>query len=267
MFTTRIYFPLGQLQPRYDDDLVVEPAMEMRNGLPASLQSVSLFLTANGLPSHLRVTLAATEVEEPPAPSLKDAHNYAGRALNALQLLKWPSLEFFRPAVGIFSFRSTQRAEEPYRCGVEFQEIEQKIDPAVWSNFVNKDEEYQIGLRLLADARNWSLPLPFRFLSYYKLLERAYRVQRVWKPEFDSLLKKYEEKWKALGVSNSSLKVFIHSTRDRCAHIQTGNEDVLGVLSADSTVGARIGRSLGLINEMMNDVPPVGTPIVIERRT
>ena len=87
-------------------------------------------------------------------------------------------------------------------------------------------------IKLLADAQMPLLPLQYRYLSLYKILELEFRVEGRW-IGLQELLEPYDRSYKALNLSLRSLPNLIHEMRDKCAHIKVGGNDSLGIVGLD----------------------------------
>ncbi|MCK1293999.1 hypothetical protein [Bradyrhizobium sp. 30] len=81
--------------------------------------------------------------------------------------------------------------------------------------------------KLLGDSNQPTLPLQYKYLSLYKILEHEFRVGKKW-PGLRAVLAPWVLEFQSLAVSRQSLDNFIHDLRDRCAHIKTGNSGELG---------------------------------------
>jgi hypothetical protein len=87
-------------------------------------------------------------------------------------------------------------------------------------------------IKLLADSQMPLLPLQYRYLSLYKILELEFRVAGRW-IGLQKLLEPYNDDYKALNISERPLPNLIHQMRDRCAHIKVGGNDSLGIIGLD----------------------------------
>jgi hypothetical protein len=101
---------------------------------------------------------------------------------------------------------------------------------------------YRHLMKLLADAQLPTLPLQYRYLSLYKILELEFRVNRRW-GGLNEILKPYEQEYVAMNVSPLALVNIIHAMRDKCAHIKVGANDSLGIVGLDGP-DAKIVTSL-----------------------
>lgn len=92
--------------------------------------------------------------------------------------------------------------------------------------------------KLLGDSQHPALPLQYRYLSLYKMLEHEFRIGKKW-PNLRTALAHLDEEFRSLKISSRSLDNFIHDLRDRCAHIKIGNSGDLG-LTGLSTEDAEV---------------------------
>jgi hypothetical protein len=88
-------------------------------------------------------------------------------------------------------------------------------------------------IKLLADVQTPALPLQYRYLSLYKILELEFRTARRWGTAFDKTMTAYAAEYRKLNISHQTLTNLIHAMRDKCAHIKTGGKDSLGIVGLD----------------------------------
>jgi len=86
--------------------------------------------------------------------------------------------------------------------------------------------------KLLADAQTPLLPLQYRYLSLYKILELEFRAAGRW-VGLQELLASYNDEYKAMKISTRSLTNLVHEMRDKCAHIKVGGNDSLSIVGLD----------------------------------
>jgi hypothetical protein len=131
-----------------------------------------------------------------------------------------------------------------------------KIDVDLIRNFFIASRGLRVMLTLVTDATHPMTPLPFKYLSLYKVLELEMRAKGRW-IGLQELLVKFEKDFKALEISKAKLINFLHRYRDKCAHIRTGGLDELGLTgleSADSkTVRAFLPLFRRIVVTMLND--------------
>jgi hypothetical protein len=97
-----------------------------------------------------------------------------------------------------------------------------KLDCANISTVFEHTLELMPLFKLLADTQQPILPMPYRYLSVYKVLELEFRSGKKW-PGLKALLAPYEDEYQKLGLSSRTFENFIHEMRDRCAHIKLGD--------------------------------------------
>lgn len=125
-------------------------------------------------------------------------------------------------------------------------------------------------VRLLVDAHDLSIPLQYRYLSLYKILELQLKRGQVW--DLDALDRCIQssgiDAYRPLGVTRTS-KRWIHELRDKCAHINNGRgagvtsldkETYTVILSAMPLIGRVVTVTLGpyanMFASLLNGTPP-----------
>lgn len=91
---------------------------------------------------------------------------------------------------------------------------------------------YRHELRLLVDGNDRRLPVQYRYLSLYKMLEHEFKSKGQWQTrKLDDFLNKYADRFPKSGQFATPARR-LHALRDKCAHIKTGRfKEVLGVTS------------------------------------
>jgi len=106
--------------------------------------------------------------------------------------------------------------------------------------------------KLLADAQTPRLPLQYRYLSLYKILELEFRVVGHW-IGLRELLAPYEADYKALNLSDRKLPNLIHEMRDKCAHIKLGGNDSLGIIGLDGSDATIVNALVRLLYRIITN--------------
>jgi hypothetical protein len=97
--------------------------------------------------------------------------------------------------------------------------------------------------KLLADTQQPILPMPYRYLSAYKVLELEFRSGKKW-PGLKSVLAPYEEEYRKLELSGRTFENLLHEMRDKCAHIKLGDDsDSFGITGLS-------GRDLSAVEKL-----------------
>jgi hypothetical protein len=111
----------------------------------------------------------------------------------------------------------------------------------------------RVQLSLLAEAAHPATPPSFKYLCYYKILELELRQNRKWVGLVEHL-KDYEQSFEKLKIGTARLTNFLHSYRDKCAHIKTGGRDELGLTGMGSIDAEVVGRFLPLLHKIVIDL-------------
>jgi len=111
---------------------------------------------------------------------------------------------------------------------------------------------YRPLIKLLADSQMPLLPLQYRYLSLYKILELEFRVARRW-IGLQKLLEPYDDDYKALNISERPLPNLIHQMRGKCAHIKVGGNDSLGIIGLDGPDAKIVTELVKLLRRILTD--------------
>ncbi len=111
---------------------------------------------------------------------------------------------------------------------------------------------YRPLIKLLADAQMPSLPLQYRYLSLYKILELEFRMAGRW-VGLQKLLVLYDDDYKALNISTRSLPNLIHEMRDKCAHIKVDGNDDLGIVGLDGPDAKIVAELAKLLRRILTN--------------
>lgn len=110
--------------------------------------------------------------------------------------------------------------------------------------------EHRPLIMLLADATSPTLPLQYRYLSLYKILELEFRAAGRWSG-LDEVLAPYFDKYRERNISTRSLPNLVHEMRDKCAHIKVGGNDSIGILGLSGEDAATVRRLMVLLREIV----------------
>ncbi|MFK4653657.1 hypothetical protein ABIF97_003591 [Bradyrhizobium japonicum] len=128
-----------------------------------------------------------------------------------------------------------------------------KFDPIGLRSVLAATSSLRVHMSLLSEAGHYTTPLPFKFLCYYKILELELRSKKKWNGLIEYLAA-YETEFKSLELGMPTLVAFIHSYRDKCAHIKIGSEDELGLVGMGSKDAALVTKFLPLFNKLVVDL-------------
>lgn len=92
------------------------------------------------------------------------------------------------------------------------------------------------------------MPLQYRYLSLYKLLELEFKKKKKWTKQIEELTDRFEEEFRTLGQKKNLIN-YIHSLRDRCAHVKT-TKGFIAVTQLSNKDMLEIDRFLPLMTKM-----------------
>jgi hypothetical protein len=139
----------------------------------------------------------------------------------------------------------------PHAVGLEIQEIDHvTYNPASTRELFVQSLDTREHLRLFVDGADKRIPLQYRFLSFYKLLELLFRENGYWRTAaLEALTSKYAQDFRSAGIDGSFVAK-LHSYRDRCAHIRTGakgTKQVMGVTHLRLEDASQVERMLPIL--------------------
>ncbi|MBT9549580.1 MAG: hypothetical protein IV088_01920 [Hydrogenophaga sp.] len=118
-------------------------------------------------------------------------------------------------------------------------------------DFALSSERNSLLMQLLVDAHDQGMPLQFRYLSLYKVLELLLKNNNSW--NYDALNECIEKSGvdvaKPDGTSKAA-KNWIHSIRDRCAHYANGEQ--LGATALDKESMRQISSAIPLLGRIVS---------------
>jgi hypothetical protein len=82
--------------------------------------------------------------------------------------------------------------------------------------------EHRRLFKLVRDTQQPLLPLPYRYLSAYRVIELDFKIKTKW-PDLPSLLAPFEVEYRDLNISKMSFENYIHAMRDKCAHLSAAD--------------------------------------------
>ena len=204
---------------------------------------VAVFVDETGLPFYVRLEIPQLEREEIPENLLPLIQTTKEHMLSVLRLTYHSNAGFFpRP------FWAFVKDGTPFSIGLEFSEVAGKFSfdaERVRRVFIGSFG-HRIDIKLLADGLDQHVPLQYRYLSLYKILERRFKTKGRWQKEaLESFLTQFETDFKNIGVTKKPSS-YVHELRDRCAHIKT-NREVEGVTHLNLQEAAKVETALPVI--------------------
>jgi hypothetical protein len=247
------YVPLSGVGPELKDDgsrVFCSVPIDRGDGSPLELAFI-------GDASKLELLRVGT-----PSPdgdlSQEERHivgNLMDHALSVLRLLYGNEVGRLYLAGAPFAFGQMSKEDGSPQLIIKTQQFYNppQFDAEQLRNALVATAPIRVQLSLLAEAAQPTIPLSFRYLCYYKILELELRQDRKW-VGLDDHLQKYEEQFRKLEIGASKLSNFLHSYRNKCAHIKTGGRDELGLTGMGSRDGEIVSKFLPLFRKITFDL-------------
>ena len=250
------YLIVEPLLSEYKDDPSVEPASYTIVKTKSKEYKVSFF-TNNSQLYMIRIDIPDMPDETIPETDLEKIQTIKEHILSVLRLTYDHNVSLFpRP---IWNFR--KQGQDPSLHIKIDQIINPNFDPHVENirNVFIATFPIRVQIKLFSDSQDKRLPLQYRYLSLYKLLELEFKKRGKWTKEFGEFVGKFEGEFRSFG-KDKKLVNYIHELRDRCSHIKT-RKDILGVTQLSNEDMLEVYRffplmtkiCLSMINEKYRD--------------
>jgi hypothetical protein len=242
--TFRYYTMLRPLRDSYIDD---DSATLTRISVVDSGRDVEIALIGGTSdPRMIRVSVSNV-TEEPPYEERKRFDDLAETMLALLRIFHDNELAFAEPR-----FRYGNLIEDDLlpdlniRLGKPAPTF--NIDAGTMFAYMNSDKELQDIFRLFADSVYPYLPVQYRYLSAFKIIEHEFkRSRKKWNLELDTLLDHFKAEYDTLGLGRMKMKAFMINLRDKCAHIKLGNASELTIVGIGSQDTELVTKFLPLL--------------------
>lgn len=240
MHTLLLYWPVAPIRHDLIDNAQRAPAFTIDvHADHETTYHLSLYIDAEGQPDFGRLMITGLPTEEVPAKAMPLIQSLREHLLSAIRLSHQSSTSF--AAYQCLAFVADGKPP-----GIHLQVAEQvnnQYSPEQTKQVFNATFEIRELMRLYLDGCDERLPLQYRYLSFFKLLEASYRSHGHWEHKtVNELLQTYADAFKQLGFRGSPFST-LHDMRDRCAHIRTG-KNVLGVTHLNLTEVAKAEKLL-----------------------
>lgn len=245
MKTCFYYLLIEPVRGGFHDTADAEPAFSIEIAAKDRDCQLALFVDENGLPAYARLTIPKIVDELIPEDVLPMIQEVKEHLLSALRFGYHQEVNYFpRP---IWTFVEEGNAQ---KVGVAIKfHGDVPFDPERTRQMFAAGFPYRQEVRLLVDAADGRIPLQYRYLSAYKVIELEFKSKGRWKKtELDNFLLPFADRARSLGVSKS-LSRYLHDLRDKCAHIRTG-KDAFGVTHLDNKQAAEVEKCLPLLGDI-----------------
>ncbi len=251
MKTCFYYWLVEPVANEVTDDPSRSPAFNIPIDYDGAKYDFALFLNSANLPEFGRLTILNLREE-----------NIPESLLPLLQIAKEHLLSTLRFTFDInttlfpYSIWTYTQNGKPHSLRLQLTIHEdQTFDVKRAENFFGATFSHREELRLLIDGTDARIPLQYRFLSLYKILESEFKMGGKWiHRRLDAFLNSYQPDFSHLGIVKKPSK-FLHELRDRCAHIRTGKkQEVFGVTHLNHKEATLVQKILPLLARISRDV-------------
>jgi hypothetical protein len=247
MKTCYYYLIVEPLLDHYRDDANTKPTSTGLIKIKSKKYKISFFIGGNRL-SMIRIDIPNLSGKTVPEEDSESVHILKEHVLSVLRLNYDSEVSFFPNAMMVFRKEGlgpifSIKLKQTLKPNPSLPLYIENVRDVLVDSF-----PLRVQTKLLSDAQDERLPLQYRYLSLYKLLEMECKKEGKWKQEFERFVDKFEAEFKNLGIKMKPVN-YIHYLRDRCAHIKISRE-AYGVTQLSRKDMAEIGKFLPLMIRM-----------------
>ena len=210
----------------------------------------ALLCGESGLPELARVRIPNLTEDKIPENVLPLLQGLKEHLLSTLRLTFRQDIYLF--PIAVWSFFD----KDNYELNLRIEPPDDVVLGAeITKNLFSASLGHREELRLLVDGNDSRLPIQYRILSFYKLIEHEFKSNGQWKiEELDTFLSTYSSQFNELGFTIQPAKV-LHIIRDKCAHIKTGaKKEARGLTHLNHKETALADRLLPLLRVICTDI-------------
>jgi hypothetical protein len=241
------YWVLNPIPERIIDNESRIPSLENRINYNGKEYKIAILSDDHGRPELIRLVIPELQEEAIPESLLPLIQSVREHMLTTLRLSYDPRTSLFD-----FHLRTFQPDGSPSTINVEAQlHYNPVFDAPAVRNLFAASLNHREQFRLLSNGANEGIPVQYRFLSLYKLIEMKFRHKGKWKKdELRKFVSRFEAHFNFKGINSDPVKA-IHECRDKCAHIRTGkNHEVLGVSELNHKQAVFVMKILPIMTRM-----------------
>lgn len=236
------YWLVEPIRQSFCDKATFKAAVDIPIETTTGKVHFAIFLEENGLPAYGRLQFACGDDDRIPEARLPLLQSVKEHFLSVLRLEFSEDAYLFPRPIWTFIESGSE-----YSVGLKMQVVESAavFDPLVFQKTFEASFEHREEVRLLLDGADKRIPLQYRYLSLYRLLELILRPDGQWKKDdLESALRPYGDRLKEEGFSRSPVNT-LHELRDSCAHIRTGQ--AFGVTHLNQQQATRVEKFLPIL--------------------
>ena len=237
MYCCLYYWLIAPLRGGLEDTPERQPAFALTvHALDGKVHELGLYCDAQGQPEFGRFAIPDLQSEEIPESQLPLIQSVQEHLLSALRLTFRQDAMLAEPSA-VWSFIADGA---PRHIKLSIQEFgTHAYDPQRTKDVFALTFNIRELIRLFVDGIDVRIPLQYRFLSFYKVLENRFRQHGRWDHKaLAAILQSHAGSFTRLGFHATPASA-LHDLRDRCAHVKTGKE-VLGVTHLNLKEAARV---------------------------
>ena len=250
-FTCLYYWLVEPTRDTFLDTSEAQPAFEIPIESDWGINKFALFVSTNGTPEYGRLTIPDLEEEKISEEFLPMIQAVKEHFLSILRITYYSDATLFpRP---IWTFIEDISS---YSIGLEIQKISKlDFDIEKTKRLFVSGFPYREDVRLFIDGNDGRIPLQYRFLSLYKIIELQYRKQGQWNDvALGLLLEKYTPQFAGIDVVRKPIS-HIHNLRDKCAHIKTGkSKETFGVTQLNNKEATEVSKILPIMTDICIEI-------------
>lgn len=249
MFTCYYYWLLEPMRTQFSDPESVVVGFEADVQTKGRVIKFALLLDRSRQPIAVRFSIPAEEDGGVPDYCVKPIQSVKEHFLSVLKLNY--DLDANYVARPIWNFR---KASEGPNLAFSFSATGEPDVESLKHVFASSHPEKR-ELKLFVDGQDRRVPLQFRFLSLFHLIEVHFRPNGKWDYEvFDSFFENFEARFLEFGYRQKPRNV-LFGFRDRCAHLFDGDErfgisqlSIAEAVEAERLIGIQIEACAQILN-------------------
>lgn len=243
------YWLVEPVRTTFRDEAGSIPALEVPIEAGIGAVSFAVFVDEHGLPICARLHFPCGDEDRIPEDVLPLIQAVREHFLSALRLEFSADAHLFPRAIWQFIDSGSE-----YSFGLNISATAPllTLDPEAFRRTFQGCFQWREEVRLLLDGADTGIPLQYRFLSLYRLLELLLKPHRHWQREdLVGAFAPYAESIREAGFLRSPVNT-LHELRDACAHIRHGAE--LGVTHLNLAQAARVEKFLPILLDVIIDL-------------
>lgn len=250
-YTCLYYWLVETIRNKFLDTSESLPAFEIPIESDFGTCEFAVFVSDDGKPEYARLTIPNLVKEKIPSEMLPMIQAVKEHFLSILRITYYSDATLFPRPIWTF-----QEDPTSYTMGLEIRQFTNRFfDIDRTKQLFIGGFPYREEIRLFIDGHDHRIPLQYRYLSLYKIIELHYKKQGIWQEDkLDTLLSKYSTSFTEIAGSKKPAN-HIHMLRDKCAHIKTGSsKEVLGVTHLNHKEAATVEKTMPILSDICIEI-------------